>query len=321
MRKSSTIYLFISILIFSLIFNINLFWLFIYGFTLFISIASNTIYAFAFFTPSIAFTKQPLLMFSYAIAGVILFIIPLMQKGILKETISKHFLQYTAPFYIVISSGFLLYSNDRFSTMVYCLLLLFMFLSRSLIGFIIFGLGTLLLNSINLTIAYLFGYTFIYINNKLTTKHIISESNVYIQSEDFLQTDDKTKDLNHLITELSIIRDDIVDVSIENNVRELITLCEKIKSHTDKHNVHKINKLINYYAPELITILKDYTSIEKVGVVSEENLMFKVNVMRILDTSTEAFKKILQSMLDNTIKKSNIDMQVLEQMLKDENLL
>ncbi len=322
MRKITTIYLFISIFALSL-FNINNFSLAIYALALLLSIATNSLYGFIFFALGLPIANSPTIMFFYAIGGFILFILPLIKEEKLSTQLSKHFLRYTAPFYLVISAGICLYINSRYATILYCVLLVLMFLSRNLFGYFIFGLGILLLGSNSLTIIYLLSYILVYINRKLKEDYDINNSNVtYIDPNNILNSNGSKSDyLSDLIYELSILRDDIIDVTLGDNIRNIIELCEKIKEHTDSSNEYKINKLVNYYAPELITIIKDYINVEKIDIVSEENLMFKVNVMRILDTSTKAFQKILQSMADKTIQKSNIDIKVLEQMLKDENLL
>ncbi len=329
MKKIATIYLFISLIIMNLVFNIQISDLTMYLLISLLSIFSANLLSFTWLGLLLPIfyehSCQPYLF--YAITGIILYIVPLIQDGNFKETVSKDFLKYTFPFYLLIS--LIVYFNLPIETNLffYYLFMVLMFTTaNNLVSFIIFGIGLIFTtNSASAMIFYLIGYLLTFLDEQIKNHFYMKKSNIsyenVVQSNSSVNTENKTKTLTELINELSMLKSNISDKHVRLGIDEVMQVCEKIKQNIDSNNEHKVNKLINYYTPELINIIKDYIDIEKVDVVSEKNLMFRVNVMRIIDKSKVAFDKILQSILNTTIHKSNIDIKVLEKILKDENLL
>ncbi len=332
MKRTATIYFFISFIIMNLFFNIPLSHLTMYAVAAFVVIMSSDLVPYTWFGFVLTFFYKysyvPYLF--YAILGFVIFIFPLMQDDTLKEKINKDFLSYTYPFYLLITSSIYVFFNPGSSISFYYLFTLLMFInSKNLATFIILGFSLLFTSYSVFSLGfYLLGYfALVGLSEKIKNNYDITKSNVsydgvvVVNDNKDSNIKNKTNTLNELITELSLLKSNIIDKNVRKSIDEVLEVCEKIKANVDTNNEYKVNKLINYYAPELINIIKDYIDVEKVDVVSEENLMFKVNVMRIIDKSKEAFHKILQSLIDTTIKKSNIDIKVLEKMLKEENLL
>lgn len=328
MKKITGIYLLLSAMILNVFFGADIT---IYAIALLISVLSGNLIAYSIFSIGIiAETGAPILLIAYAIGGFILHIVPLIQDNNLKIALNKRFLEYTAPFFLMLSSAFALLFTSTNNVLLYAIFLGIAYLTKNFVTFLIFGTVTFITTSSPfLLLLYILGDSLVYLSTKVKEKYYIENSNtVYFdnpKTESINTTNEnfseKANTLNSLINELNLLKENITDNSIKNGLLEVLNLCKKIQANTFENNEYKINKLVNYYAPELIRILKDYIAIEKNDVISEENLMFKVEVMRILDTINKAFEKILQSLLDNTIKKSNIDIKVLEKILKDDNLL
>ncbi len=353
MKKVATLYFFISVIISTLLFGISTNVLTGYTIISLICIVSSSLTVFVWLGLLLVSLYQyiTLPIIFYVITGFILFIVPIIQEGDFKKTVSTNFLKYSAPFYLLLSSSYLItinYFNSVFfknffytfnfynyntgNIFFYYLFTLLLFItSGAFVPFVVFGICILTItHSPTLLIFYLLGYGLIYISKKIEKNYYIKQSNVSYEDIDTnnantnttnVNIQSKANTLNELISELSMLKASIMDNNIKNSINDILNTCSKINENIDISNEHKINKLLNYYAPELISILKDYIEVENTNINSEENLLFRVNVMRITDKSKEAFNKILQSIIDTTIKKTNIDIKVLEKILKDENLL
>ncbi len=331
MRVFTVLYLFISVILLS-VQGIGVFSLFNYGFAMFLLIASQNLYAYAFFGLGTLYTGEPLILFAYALIGAICFFPKINDDNKLVTTLGV--------IYIFVAGGVGLYFYSSTTLWILCFALFLMFLTRNIISYTLFGLVVLLLGEPPLIFAYLIGGLIVLTcnavsasfelalqrinnvrsknpkNNVIDKNELNNNSTIKVENVEV-----KSTSLKNLIEQLKSEADLIKDKSVKSSIYEIIILSNKILDNLDSQNEHKVNKMINYYIPELISIINDYITIEKIEVVSEENLLFKVNVLRILEKSKEAFANLLQSILNKDIDKTNIDIKVLEKVLEDENLI
>ncbi len=330
MKKIGLIYSFITAYVASLILNLSFTEpeVFIYFLmTIIISFCLNYT-AYTWLGLMIIMCNHSIFLIFYTILGYILFVAPASFPADKKnKTITGDLLDDTFPFYLLIMSATFIRYIDSITIFSFYLFTLLMFITRKhLAAVICFGI---LILSVSETSFFIVPYLIAYIATIFYDKRIKKEKieNITIENTTTINIAEannskkKFHTLAFLINDLTALKKNIVDININARISNILKTCNIINEIADEDNNHKVNKLINYYAPELINILEDYVEIEKTQLISEENAMFKVNVMKIVEHSEKAFNKILQSMLDTTIKKSNIDIKVLEKMLKEENLL
>ena len=122
--------------------------------------------------------------------------------------------------------------------------------------------------------------------------------------------------------ELSRLYAVIPDLEVKHKVEELIDVAGKIidDAKEDPTDVPQIQKFLDYYLPTTIKLLKSYERMSAQGISGENIDRSMENIKEMLDTTVEAYKKLLDSLFANQALDIETDIQVMNTLLKREGL-
>ncbi len=165
-----------------------------------------------------------------------------------------------------------------------------------------------------------FGLLMIWLGRKLVQK------NHPVESQDVSSIDKMTEtqtEHQHMLEDLTLIRNQIKN----KVVIEKITRIEKITTdifkivERDPKELSKLRSYKNYYLPTTLKLLGLYAEFEKQSVATENVLLAKNDIERILDNLAEGFEKQLDTLFSDDVIDVSSDIEVLETMMIKEGLL
>ena len=137
------------------------------------------------------------------------------------------------------------------------------------------------------------------------------------------------KELDEVLTtgtaymaELNTLNMNIPNENINKKIDEMMRIGRNIFEFITKNptEVRQIRKFMNYYLPTTINLLKEYEEFRRQGTKSESVLEAMKKIEGVLDTIVVAFNKTLDDLYKNKVLNISVDIEVLEKMIKEENL-
>lgn len=137
------------------------------------------------------------------------------------------------------------------------------------------------------------------------------------------------KELDEVLTtgtaymaELNTLNMNIPNEKINKKIDEMMRIGRNIFEFITKNptEVRQIRKFMNYYLPTTINLLKEYEEFRRQGTKSESVLEAMKKIEGVLDTIVVAFNKTLDDLYKNKVLNISVDIEVLEKMIKEENL-
>ena len=136
------------------------------------------------------------------------------------------------------------------------------------------------------------------------------------------EVDSIIKDGNLAMAEMGRLYASIDNADIKRKINELMRVSDKIVQDAihDPSDVPQIRKFLDYYLPTTIKLLNAYDRMDSQGIEGENIDSTKKNILEMLDTAIEAFKKQLDSLFANQALDIETDIDVMNTMLRREGL-
>jgi len=137
------------------------------------------------------------------------------------------------------------------------------------------------------------------------------------------------KELDEVLTagtaymaELNTLNLNIPNEQVNKKIDEMMSIAKEIFDFITKNptEVRQIRKFMNYYLPTTINLLKEYDEFRKQETKSESIIETMKKIERVLGTIVVAFKKTLDDLYKNKALNISVDIEVLERIIKEENL-
>lgn len=139
--------------------------------------------------------------------------------------------------------------------------------------------------------------------------------------------DEKTsaaiEEANTYLSQIKLLNDRIEGVEVSKQIFKIEALVEKIFSTVSKDpsQLSSVRRMLNYYLPTTVKLLKNYNSLEDQKVSTANIRSTIANIESALDTIVAAFEKQLDSLYDKTAMEISADIDVLETIMSQEGLL
>ena len=114
----------------------------------------------------------------------------------------------------------------------------------------------------------------------------------------------------------------VADIAITGKIERIEALVAKIFRHVEEHP-HKqpqIRRLVNYYLPTTLKMIRSYATLEKQGIKGENIMAAKENIGRTLDTLARGFERQLDQLFKSDAIEISADLDVIENMLQQDGL-
>jgi hypothetical protein len=136
------------------------------------------------------------------------------------------------------------------------------------------------------------------------------------------EVDSIIADGNRAMAEMGRLYASIENPEIKRKINELMRVSDKIVQDAihDPSDVPQIRKFLDYYLPTTIKLLNAYDRMDAQGIQGENIDGTKQNILEMLDTAIEAFKKQLDSLFANQALDIETDIDVMNTMLRREGL-
>ena len=125
---------------------------------------------------------------------------------------------------------------------------------------------------------------------------------------------------NRALSEMGRLYMSIKDPNIRQKINELMRITDKITQDAiaDPSDIPQIKKFQSYYVPTTIKLLNTYDRMSAQGIQGENLDKSMKNITEMLDTSIDAYKKLLDSLFANQALDIETDIDVMNKMLARE---
>lgn len=136
------------------------------------------------------------------------------------------------------------------------------------------------------------------------------------------EVDSIIADGNRAMAEMGRLYASIDNPEIKHKINELMRVSDKIVQDAihDPADVPQIRKFLDYYLPTTIKLLNAYDRMDSQGIEGENIDGTKKNILEMLDTAIDAFKRQLDSLFANQALDIETDIDVMNTMLRREGL-
>lgn len=133
------------------------------------------------------------------------------------------------------------------------------------------------------------------------------------------QTLENAKKQNRHILEMIPL---IEDKDIQKNLNEINDTVSKIIKTIEKNpdKEKKIKNFFDYYLPVIVKIVDRFDEIENQKISSKESKKFYESTSKTISEINEVFKKFLNNLYESDMLDANVEMKVLNSMLKSDGL-
>ncbi len=113
---------------------------------------------------------------------------------------------------------------------------------------------------------------------------------------------------------------EIEDETVKKYLKNINSTTNKIINTIEKNNINNStsNKFLDYYLPVCVNIIDRYDEIENQELTSKDSKKFMKNSAKMVEETSLAFRKILNSLYQNDIENNEAEMKVYNQMLKSD---
>lgn len=137
-----------------------------------------------------------------------------------------------------------------------------------------------------------------------------------------LEFDQLIKDGRDKISKIKILQNRINNFSVKNKIREIADITKKIYDNleSDPKNINSARQFINYYFDASVKVINKYVELsghKDLSINIEQSLR---NVESSLDVIIKAFRFQLQKQLEDNAMNIDVELKVLNDILKSEGL-
>ena len=126
------------------------------------------------------------------------------------------------------------------------------------------------------------------------------------------------KDNKHIKEMIKLIEDE----KIVNNLKEITDSVDKIIKtiETNPEKEKKLKNFFDYYLPVTVKIVDRFDEIENQKLTSTQIKKFNENTSNTISQINDVFKKFLNNLYDYEVSDTNVEIKVLNSMLKSDGL-
>ena len=119
---------------------------------------------------------------------------------------------------------------------------------------------------------------------------------------------------------ISEMIDEVDSIDVSRDIKKINVTANKILNTIEKNKINNksSNKFLDYYLPVCVNIIDRYDEIENQGLTSKDSKKFMNNSIKMIEETSSAFEKILDSLYQNDIYNNEAEMKVYNQMLKSD---
>ena len=119
---------------------------------------------------------------------------------------------------------------------------------------------------------------------------------------------------------ISEMIDEVDSIDVSKDIKKINITANKILNTIEKNKINNksSNKFLDYYLPVCVNIIDRYDEIENQGLTSKDSKKFMDNSIKMIEETSSAFEKILDSLYQNDIYNNEAEMKVYNQMLKSD---
>ena len=119
---------------------------------------------------------------------------------------------------------------------------------------------------------------------------------------------------------ISEMIDEVDSIDVSRDIKKINVTANKILNTIEKNKINNksSNKFLDYYLPVCVNIIDRYDEIENQGLTSKDSKKFMDNSIKMIEETSSAFEKILDSLYQNDIYNNEAEMKVYNQMLKSD---
>ena len=145
-------------------------------------------------------------------------------------------------------------------------------------------------------------------------KKSLKESNLSLY-ETLINAKNQNK---HILEMTKVIEDD----SIINNLREINDTVNKIIKTIEKNpnREKKLKNFFDYYLPVTVKLVDRFDEIENQKLTTKQIKEFNETTNRTINEINDVFKKFLNNLYESDVLDANVEMKVLNSMLKSDGL-
>ena len=113
---------------------------------------------------------------------------------------------------------------------------------------------------------------------------------------------------------------EVDSLEVSKDIKKINVTANKILNTIEKNKINNksSNKFLDYYLPVCVNIIDRYDEIENQGLTSKDSKKFMNNSIKMIEETSLAFEKILDSLYQNDIYNNEAEMKVYNQMLKSD---
>lgn len=126
------------------------------------------------------------------------------------------------------------------------------------------------------------------------------------------------KQNKHILDMIPMLEDE----DIRKNLKEISDSVNKIIKTIEKNpeKVKKLKNFFDYYLPVTVKLVDRYDEIENQKISSKETKKFNENTKNMVNEINDVFKKFLNNLYESDMTDANVEIKVLNSMLKSDGL-
>ena len=165
----------------------------------------------------------------------------------------------------------------------------------------------------------------IFVLRKMNLFSDLVETVVYEEPEFFA-----SKEIEEIVLEgrkmkqqMSVLNDKIKDEEVSASIDQIEKTHQAILDVIQKQpeSVQSIRKYMKYYVPSILELLNHYNELEHSELTGENAETGRQKIKQLLETADKAFKKQLDSLMDQKMLDITVESRVLEDLMRKEGLL
>ena len=123
--------------------------------------------------------------------------------------------------------------------------------------------------------------------------------------------------------QMSLLNDKIQDEEVSASIAQIESTHQAILEAVQRHpeTAQILRKYMKYYVPSLLELLNHYNDLEHQQLDGQQAEKGRQRIKSLLTTAETAFKKQLDSLLDQKVMDITVESKVLEDLMKQEGLL
>jgi len=152
--------------------------------------------------------------------------------------------------------------------------------------------------------------------------YFLFEAKTKIEEDKEFAMEEALKMGNSKLSEIKSLGKAIKQQNLKEKITKICEITEKILAEVkrDPSDLKRAKQFLNYYLDSTIKIVSTYVKLATTEVNDKSIKDYMVKIETMLDTLAQAFDKQLAMLLSNDVMDLDVELSLLESMIKSENL-